>query len=92
MIKKAVKPAKEQVEIHAVTDSCITADTTIIGRIVLSESFKRVIRSTIGVKIVLKVNRKLIFFNEIHYILKISQSIDSSLYLLFYSSDASIIL
>ena len=69
MIKKAVKPAKEQVEIHAVTDSCITALTTIIGQIVLSQSFEQIIESTIGVKIVLKVNRKLIFFNEIHYIL-----------------------
>ena len=60
-IKKAVKPAKEQVEIHAVTDSCITALTTIIGQIVLSESFKQVIKSTIGVKIVLKVNSNFIF-------------------------------
>ena len=68
MIKKVVKPAKEQVEIHAVTDSCITAGTTIIGQIVLSQSFEQVIGSTIGVKIVLKVNRKFIFSNEIYYI------------------------
>ena len=61
MIKKAVKPAKEQVEIHAVTDSCITANTTIIGQIVLSQSFEQIIGSTIGVKIVLKVNRMFIF-------------------------------
>ena len=61
MIKKAVKPAKEQVEIHAVTDSCITANTTIIGQIVLSQSFEQIIESTIGVKIVLKVNRMFIF-------------------------------
>ena len=60
-IKKAVKPAKEQVEIHAVTDSCITANTTIIGQIVLSQSFEQIIGSTIGVKIVLKVNRMFIF-------------------------------
>ena len=60
-IKKAVKPAKEQVEIHAVTDSCITANTTIIGQIVLSQSFEQIIESTIGVKIVLKVNRMFIF-------------------------------
>ena len=61
MIKQAVKPAKEQVEIHAVTDSCITANTTIIGQIVLSQSFEQIIESTIGVKIVLKVNRMFIF-------------------------------
>ena len=61
MIKKAVKPAKEQVEIHAVTDSCITANTTIIGQIVLSQNFEQIIGSTIGVKIVLKVNRMFIF-------------------------------